>query len=122
MNTKRNIPSPHGVHVSSLAWIVLYVAIVATAGIVHAFLSNEKIRVSRQTFEIENQIKMHLNDANIAQLKINDQLGYFEINNKLQMINSSLIPLHHGQVEIIKESSLMKADREFASNGSFFRR
>lgn len=62
------------------------------------------------------------NDAHNAMLKINDQLGYFEINNKLNMINSSLTPLHHGQVEIIKESSLMKAEREFASNGSFFRR
>lgn len=122
MNTKRNIPAPHGVHISTLIWIVLYVIIMATAGIVHTFFSNETIRVSRQTAEVRNHIKMNLNDAQNDQTKINDQLGYFEINNKLELINSSLIPLHHGQVEIIKESSLMKAERDFASNGYFFRR
>ena len=121
MNAKRNLPAPHGVHVRSLGWIILFVTICAATGVVCGLLENEKIKVARQIRQGETEIQMHLNDASAAQIKINDQLGYFEIKSKLTAISSTLVPLTHGQVEIIREATIKHREGSFASNGPFFR-
>lgn len=90
-------------------------------GVIRGLLENQKIKVGRQISQVETETQMHMNDVNTAKLKINDQLGYFEINAKLSVINSTLMPLTHGQVEVIQESVLKRSDSRFASAAPFFR-
>lgn len=115
MNAKRNIPAPHGVKLGAIAWIIVFIAILSSTGVTCGLLENQRIKIGRQIRDEEKKIQMHQNDRDAAQAKINNYLGFFEIKGKLASTHSTLIPLKHGQVEVIRETDLKRAASSFAS-------
>lgn len=116
MNAKRTVLAPNGVRLGSLLWIIVFIAIFAATGIIYGLLKNHQIKVVRQIEEVRREIVMFQNDANLAQIKIDEQLGHFEIKSKLAAVQSPLKPLANGQVETINEA-LLQRSRSLAAAG-----
>lgn len=105
MNAKRNTSSSQRISLSALSWVVIFISIISTAGVICGFLKNQCIKVNREIVVVNTEIQMHENDANYTQMKINERLGYFEVQKRLAANNSRLVPIKQAQMEIIVPSS-----------------
>lgn len=105
---KRNVPAPDAIRLGSLLWIVVFIGIFATTGITFAFIKNSEITLIQQIAELNEEIFMFENDTNVAEMKINEYLGHFEIKAKLASQNSKLVQISNNQLEIIQESQLRR--------------
>ena len=101
MNVKRHTFSSLRISMGAILCIVVFISILGATGVIHSLLSNDTLKTTRAYRAAKQTRDAHLNEANLAQMKINERLGYFEIQKRLLANKSELKPLDMKQLEII---------------------
>lgn len=104
MNRRRSCPAENRVKIIVLFWIMIVVASIAASATYNVYLVNQGIEIERLVRAQEDLAIQYENDARDAEVKIADQLGYFEIKDKLAALQSNLKPITKQQLIVLNET------------------
>lgn len=107
MNHRRSdAPKSH-----AFAFLALALAfVVATSGgAMHAIYRNGQIKIERKIYQAKHRIEEHRLDIQMIEVRKERLLDRYEIRDQLALLDSDLIAVTHGVVEIVRPLSELEA-------------
>ena len=103
MNRRRNHRT-RKLTFSELTLIVMTGVILVTAGVLHAWLKNNHVKVQREISQTQSRVQDHQDATNSLQVKIDKKLNIYQLRDDLKRNNSSLVKIPASEIKVISSN------------------